>query len=264
MTGLRALSFIFRMVKLLPLCVTLGHICVSSLKLVGPVGRFRHLQLHQSEPSRPPIIPYDDFTANPPVQPQVKDPPPRLVETVRLADKRVKQSLVNPSGWIEDPNRPTGYGRPDLDDNEEEMMQKMIDEQWTPPADETEFQRWFRNTYIGSPYDSRKKQQARYVIRNITVICFSIAAIFTGIWYAFPNKFISVRGDRDFTERYQTDFVPPEGLLSEDWSKSKITSSEQNQFFDNYVPLPQPQTRFPIEQSDNKGLKFAPPPRVDL
>ena len=201
--------------------------------------------------------------------------PPKAVSVMDRqggSNKPPKSTVVvnNPTGWIEDPSRPTGYGRPDLDDNEEEMRQKMLEDGYLQPAaeDEGPFQRWFRDTYIDSPYDSRKKKQARYVIRNITGISFAIGFVFAAIWVAFPGKFISVRGsDADrFTERYASDFVAPEGLLSDEWSKSKVSGDQQGRFFDDAVGLPvQEQTRFPYDApSDGGGMFRAPPPRADL
>lgn len=217
-------------------------------------------------PTQPPIIPFDGFAREdipmPTPKVEVKQP---VQERSKI--KSDKQPVIqNASGWIEDPNRPTGYGRPDLDDDEDEMQQKMIEDNWLPPADETPIQKWFRDTYIGSPYDSRKKKQARYVITNITIISFAIGFIFTAIWYAFPGKFISVRGDTDFTARYSSDFVPPQGLLSDEWSKpSQVNPQDTGSFFDEgREGLPEiEQTRFPLERND-KPLQFAPPPRIDL
>jgi hypothetical protein len=187
-----------------------------------------------------------------------------VVERKVVASASEKMTIVNPSGWIEDPNRPTGYGRPDVDDDEESMIAKMLEDKWMPPENESQFDRWFRETYVGSPYDSRKKKQARLVIKNITFISFGIGFIFTAIWFAFPGKFISVRGERDFTERYATDFVPPQGLLSEEWSKSKVSSADAQLYFDDAVGLPiQEKTRWG-EQGNGNQFQLAPPPRADL
>lgn len=82
---------------------------------------------------------------------------------------------------LDDDARPTGYAN-DQDD----------DPAWVPirNSDENVFVQFLKEVYIGSPYDSDKKKQARYVIRNITGISLAIGLIFTGIWYAFPGKTI--------------------------------------------------------------------------
>lgn len=220
-------------------------------------------------PTRPPIIPFDGAGF---AREDIPTPPPKQQEgSQSLLDRarkmvEEKQVFVNPTGWIEDPNRPTGYGRPDLDDDEDEMFEKMIEEGWMPPADESPIQKWIRETYVGSPYDSRKKRQARGVVINITAICIGIGLVFTGIWFAFPGKFISVRGDRDFSARYAQDFVPPDGLLSDEWLSRPQTPSSGDAFFDDARGLPeQEQTRFPYDKSTDKPIfQMAPPPRLDL
>jgi len=222
--------------------------------------------------SRPPIIPFDDMLSD-----FARDdiPLPRAAAQGTVVErtppppspqKSSSKVVVNPSGWIEDPSRPTGYGRPDLDDDEDEMQLKMIEDKWLPPADESGFQKWFRETYVGSPYDSRKKKQARLVIINITFISVAIGVVFAGVWLLFPGKFISIRGDRDFTARYATDFVAPEGLLNEEWQRSKVSPNDAGRYFDDAVGLPLPeQTRFgEVKQPSGAGLSFAPPPRADL
>lgn len=222
-------------------------------------------------PTRPPILPFDgagfareDIPTPPPKQQSLLERARKLVEAPSTAAE--KQVVVNPTGWIEDPNRPTGYGRPDMDDDEDEMFEKMIEEGWMPPADESPIQKWIRETYVGSPYDSRKKKQARGVIINVTAICIGIGLIFTGIWFAFPGKFVSVRGDRDFSARYAQDFVPPDGLLSDEWLSLPKTPNSGDAFFDDATGLPaQEQTRFPYDKSTDKPIfQMAPPPRLDL
>lgn len=215
-------------------------------------------------PLGPPVGFWEDFAREDIVPPPPKQAPTSLLEKRKPEAPPKREIVINPTGWIEDPNRPTGYGRPDLNDNEEEMRQKMLDDNWTPAVlDESPLQRWFRETYIGTPYDSRKKQQARYVIKNITAICFSIGFIFTAVWFAFPGKFISVRGDKDFSQRYQQSFVEPEGLLSEDWQRSQAPSTEA--FYDDAKGLPDKgiaDQRIPLEQG--KTFRLAPPPSLDL
>jgi hypothetical protein len=105
--------------------------------------------------------------------------------------------------------KPAQYNVIDEDDDD--------DPDWVPSRDEDSnaIVNWFKDIYIGSVYDSTERKQARYVVTNITLISISIGVIFTIIWYAFPGKFISFRGDTDFTQRYDTigsSYQPPTPL----------------------------------------------------
>ena len=71
-------------------------------------------------------------------------------------------------GWIENPDRPTGYGIPDESDDEEEMRKQMeediasgkyVPDDSLPNGYMDEFVRLLRDTYVGSPYDSKKKDK---------------------------------------------------------------------------------------------------------
>ena len=83
------------------------------------------------------------------------------------------------------------------------------DDDWVPTlADNNpEFIKFLKDTYIGTEFDSPRRKEARYVIRNITGISLTIGIIFTIIWYTFPGKFISYRGDTNFQSRYNTEEV---------------------------------------------------------
>lgn len=70
--------------------------------------------------------------------------------------------------------------------------------------------RFLKDVYIGAEDDSPRRKQARYVLRSITFLSFAIGFAFTALWYIAPGKFISYRGDRDFSEKYST-YVPPGG-----------------------------------------------------
>ena len=107
------------------------------------------------------------------------------------------------------------------------------DSNWVPTLadDSPDFVKFLKETYIGNEYDSPRRKQARYVIRNITGISIAIGIIFTIIWYTFPGKFISYHGDTNFQSRYQTDEIlqndfyrnSPDGF--EDTLKSEIFPS---------------------------------------
>ena len=202
---------------------------------------------------------------------------PKIGGNRKTVEERLQESYVKnlnrprEGGWIENPNRNTGYGIPDENDNETEMQKKMEDDMASgkyvpddsvPDGYMDEFLRFLRNTYIGSPYDSRKKQQARYVIRNITGISVAIGVVFTIIWYASPVKFISTAQDRE--ARYQdTDYYrAPNGLMNDDLKSRQI---DLNGYIDEGAPTPV-QTRFDgfNRPKNNDGAIRAPMPSVDL
>lgn len=183
-----------------------------------------------------------------------------------------KKNLNRPreDGWIENPDRPTGYGIPDEGDNEVEMRKRMEEDieagKYVPdgPPDgvKDEFVKLLRDTYIGSPYDSRKKQQARYVIRNITGISVLFGIVFTIVWYAFPGKFISTAKDRDYTARYvDMDFYKaPSGLMRDDIGSSGAV--DEKGYIGDAAP-PAPQTRFDYDKP-RIDMPRAPKPSVEL
>lgn len=217
--------------------------------------------------NRPPIIPFEEFAR------EDIYVPPKKEEKIPVQQKAVKprtntrskaETNVQPV-WLDPDPRPTGYDTPD-DDNEEEMEEQRLMDGYVEQIPDNAVVRWFKDTYIGSPYDSRKKQQARYVIRNITIISFVIGFVFTAVWYAFPGKFISYRGDTDFTERYTQIYQDPSNLLENDFQlyrsynqefSGSSNESPQNklerggsEYFDNAEGMPQKQeTRFSPESS---------------
>lgn len=79
---------------------------------------------------------------------------------------------------------------------------------------------FIRDTYLPSPYDSRKRSQAKYVYRSITILCVAIGGVFAAIWLLFPGKFVSYRGDTDFTSRYSSSYVDADSLLQQEFSSS--------------------------------------------
>ena len=168
-------------------------------------------------------------------------------------------------------NRGTGYNlweKEDKEDQLEELEKRLLlskenkdeDDNWLPSRPEDEenvFMKFLLNVLIDSPYDSRRKQQAKYVVRNITGFSVAIGIIFTIVWYAFPGKFISYRGDTDFTARYQQSYVDPSNLLNEQFSNSGGV------YFDDAqgLPIKDPNTRVPYEKPFEVR---APPPSQEL
>ena len=160
-----------------------------------------------------------------------------LIPSVKLDEKKSinsnKQSInINNDEVV------TGYGNQDIED-EEEFVPPSVD----IDPNESPFLRFLKDTYIGTPYDSKSKKQARYIIRNITLISVSIGVIFTVIWYAFPGKFISYKGDTDFSSRYEKSYIDPSDLL-------QIDDTTDTTYFDENIPLPDTNLlRVPYEKS---------------
>ena len=234
------------------------------------------------------IIPFDfnpsDFVRDkPPVLPKKSNSDDKqrnakdiLEENVRAAQKSLKiaekqkRQEENYKLFDDDNARPTGYdNNDDEEEEEEERRNREADVNWVPSVDsdpntDSPVFKFLKDTYIGSPYDSRKKQQARYVIRNITAISVLIGLIFTGIWYAFPGKFVSVRGTQDFSQRYN--YVNPDDLLNEAMYKS---GSSTVYFDENTNPgtngyADREELASPRVPYQKNLLPRAPPPTVDL
>ena len=197
----------------------------------------------------------------------------RLQEAYRNNQNRPRED-----GWIENPDRPTGYGIPDEDDNEAEMIKQMADDMadgsyipdGAPQSVGDEVVKFLKDTYVGSPYDSRKKQQARYVIRNITGISVAIGVVFTVIWYAFPGKFIYKADNRPAyrattTTGNEYDGAPSglmPGLMRDEYSDGGKVDS--NGYIDEAAP-PVPQTRFEYDAPRMMmNVPQAPKPALDL
>lgn len=151
------------------------------------------------------VIMYDDFAR--------ADLPDKKVEEIqKLIDQEKRKSIqpasppVNPYDYS-DSSRPTGYAN-EIDE----------DPSWAPSASKDDFMKVLKDVYIGSDYDSAAKKQARYVVRNITGFSVAIGLIFTIIWYAFPGRFISYKGDKDSLNNPSSSiqYVNPDELLSKD------------------------------------------------
>eukprot|EP01038_Epipyxis_sp_PR26KG_P005869 gene5869-8094_t len=198
--------------------------------------------------SRPPVIPFDLFVREDVII-KPKAIPPKSNDNDNSNNNKPIREFVSPRNNRDDDNaRPTGYDQPDEDDDidEENNHNKNIANSLdSENANDSYLVKLFKDLYIGSVYDSRKKQQARYVIKNITFISFAIGFIFTAIWFAFPGKFISVRGNNDemYTSRYKTSYVDPDNLL-----QSEFMSSDA-EYFDDASGLP-----------EKEETRFAPPP----
>jgi hypothetical protein len=109
--------------------------------------------------------------------------------------------------------RPTGYANNDSDEDAADLETLPPDDEKSP---KNPVVRFFRDVYVGSPYDSRRRQQARYVVRNITGISVAIGLIFTLLWYLAPNKFISYKGDKvPVSYMEQSRLLSPDDMLQD-------------------------------------------------
>lgn len=122
--------------------------------------------------------------------------------------------------WIpSDDDRPTGYDTPDDDDTTDTVGFDISNREQNADEDNLVAQ-FIRNTYLPSPYDSRKTSQAKYVYRSITLLCVAIGGVFAAVWLLFPGKFVSYRGDTDFNSRYSSSYVDADSLLQQEFSSS--------------------------------------------
>jgi len=154
-----------------------------------------------------------------------------------------------------DNERPTGYDNEEIDPNDLDQLPtseelKKFDEQFSQFRDSRNpIVQVLFSAYIGTPYDSKNKREARFVTRSITLISFIIGVVFTGVYYIFPGKFISIRGDTDFTSRYSKEQqrYDPDQLL-------------QDATDDNFVPFEKNLDRSQLLR-ENSIERFGDPPR---
>mmetsp|Transcript_11182 Transcript_11182/g.24424 ORF Transcript_11182/g.24424 Transcript_11182/m.24424 type:complete len:190 (-) Transcript_11182:940-1509(-) len=131
----------------------------------------------EARPSRPPVIPFE-FAREDRV-PKVEKT--EKTERVEAEERREVVTRMVPVLFDEDPERPTGYNTPDVDEYDTLPPEGY---EYESAEKDNQAMRFLKEVYIGSPYDSRKKKQARYVIKNITGISIAIGVVFTAVWYA--------------------------------------------------------------------------------
>lgn len=183
-----------------------------------------------SSTSQPPVIPFDFARDDIVIEKNNSSYDPRKIIEANMKEYERKQFVEQmkkerrlPPEFYDDNARPAGYDRPDDDEEEEERF--TVFNFTTSPDPLSQFNdtndpalvRFLKDVYIGSPTDGRKRQQARFIVRSVTLISFVIGVIFTGVWYAFPGKFISFRGTKDFSARYTTEYIDPNNLLQDDY-----------------------------------------------
>lgn len=155
--------------------------------------------------SRPPVIPFD-FKKEDFAKPDILITPPKK----EIQDEWNKDK--SPPGFQNRPlivnDQSTGYNNDDDDDPN-----------WVPSVQEdvetsSPVFKFLKDVYIGTEYDSKQKKQARYAVRNITGISIAIGLVFTAIWYAFPGKFISYKGEGYISKSpVSTKYSDPNELL---------------------------------------------------
>ena len=163
--------------------------------------------------------------------------------------------------WEAVDNKATGYDTPDPIEEEPDPS-TIIDNraEWMKPNDEDNgIMKFVKEVYIGSPYDSRKKQQARYVVRSITLLSVGIGIVFTAIWYLSPVKFISYKGDleRNMNSNptsnyllYENPTKSPTYIDPDELLQSEFERSTNKQFFDDGVN--------PLEKANAPNPRYAP------
>lgn len=130
-----------------------------------------------------------------------------------VIDTKVQQPTSTRPSINIDP-RPTGYINNDDDDEEEDGNNRSIDENDSP------IMQFLQNTMIPSPYDSRSKQQAKGIVRSITILSGIFGIVFTFAWYAFPGNFIHYKANTQFVNRYSASLIDPEELLTSEFTES--------------------------------------------
>lgn len=188
-----------------------------------------------SSDSRPPVIPFEFARDDIVIEKNNSSYDPRKIIEANMKEYERKQVVEQmkkdlkerrlPPEFYDENARPAGYDRPDSDEKEEERF--TVFNFTTSPDPMSQFNdsndpalvRFLKDVYIGSPTDGRKRQQARFIVRSVTLISLVIGIVFTGIWYAFPGKFISYRGTKDFSSRYTSEYVDPDNLLQDDYLK---------------------------------------------
>ena len=207
-----------------------SSICGLSRK---PLFRSRDLSLNEERKNdRDPVmgspIPFDGlFARDDIVKPKEDQTPVRPPPYKDPRDEPAKKKTQ----IVEDPSRPTGY----VNEDEEE-------DNWVPSTDSTGIEKFMKDYILPSPYDSSKRQDAKFTVRSVFLFSFAIGAIFTTLFYAFPGKFIERRGDVDFSKRYEQKFEDSNKLLEKD-----VKGNVGEYFDDMGAPPPIEQTRFPYE-----------------
>lgn len=224
--------------------------------------------------SRPPIIPFD-FARDDIMPPKVVEKvaskamdsygrdndndseaviPSRSKSNKWVEDADLKTAVRSAnndkrSKWVEDPSRPTGYGNVDEDDDD-----------WVPSQDSEGVEKFLKDYFFNSPYDSPKRKDAKFVIRNVTLISGILGTVFTILFYAFPGKFISYRGTADFSQRYSSDFIDkdPGELLNDKVNEDLVRSVEigGESYFDDAVGLPprdDSRVAYPVKPSEARA-----------
>eukprot|EP01031_Cornospumella_fuschlensis_P025393 gene25393-30662_t len=197
-------------------------------------------------------MPVDSFQNRDP-QKIVEENLKKLQKERMIADMRSARASRSILGEDDDA-RPTGYNN-DSDDEEERelpLLLSLVDTSnegitntTSNSTDNAVFQ-FVQNVYIGSPTDPPRRQQARFVVRSITLISFVFGLAFTALWYLAPGKFVSYKGDENIptSPRSRLDFIDPNRLLN--------IPSGTSEYFDDAEGLPEKErSRVPYPKTDN-------------
>ena len=204
----------------------------SQLNATPSVEKNNSDEDEKTQPSQPPIIPFDfarEYIIVPPKK--EKEPSQKPLLEVPEVLKRATSVISD-----YDNDRPTGYDNKDEDD----------DDNWVPSTDASPVSRFLADFVFDSPYDSPQRRDAKFVVKSVTFLSFAIGVIFTVTFYAFPGKFISYQANTDFAARYSNTYTDPNNLLGGD-NGTPPSGSSYGEFFDDAVGLPvREETRFAI------------------
>jgi hypothetical protein len=191
----------------------------------------------------PSVIPFDFARDDVDTKedPATRNPDPKKIiedNLQKLADEQYKARFKNYDTMFDADARPSGYSRLDDDEDDIEMLYQQQKngttrelpftlEMFSPsnysttsssssssdttnPVRDLSILQFLKDVYIGSPNDSRRRQQARSVIRSISLLSVSMGIIFTAVYYLAPGKFVSYRGDREIVATPM--IISPDGL----------------------------------------------------
>lgn len=206
----------------------------------------------------PRVIPFDDvsvFSRNVPFPPKTaKNEPPaestRKPVTTATDDPSQTSSSRSKALYDRD-ERPVGYSN---DENDDDSQSPMLPQEEVSPLIQM-----LKDIYVPSPFDSTSRRDAKFVVRNITLLSVLFGVIFTIIWYAFPGSFVYYKANTQFTSRYPTVYVNPDELLSTEFTENGGV------FFDDEVPqgnkisakLSTPSPNVPLEKTQSESSSAA-------
>lgn len=218
----------------------------------------------ESSPNPRPAINPSDFARDDVKMPvdssQNRDPQKIVEENLKKLQKEKVMAEIRSSYRVKerveegDDAMPTGYSNDSDDEDQLPLMLSLVDRNdigggsnSTANSTNNDILQFVQNVYIGSPTDPPRRQQARFVVRSITLISFVFGLAFTALWYLAPGKFVSLRGSDEAvsTSRSRTvDFYDSNSLLN--------IPTGTSEYMDDAEGLPEKErTRVPYPKTDD-------------